>query len=1145
MSVFEHNVRMKERTIVIGSFCKTKRGLSLLIALLMLFGLVGSAAGAETAEEPQALRGASDFYLVGTMNGWEVGEGYKLSRNTEATGTTEYWITLDLAAGAQFKVAKGDKSVWYPNGENNNYAVSEAGNYTVYFRPDYDGGEDWFYHVLYARKNAIQTYTVNVTTDGHGTAVAEPAEAQAGAVISVAITPDEGYLLDEVTGADDWHYNAETGVGTFTMPSQNVELYVSFREASSHTITTLITGEGTVTIPSKAKKGETVTITAAPAEGYVLRALKVNGLDVTPDYMQIGSYSFIMPDYNITVEAVFDEVEAGQHYIHVFVLGLGTAFADKTTAAPGETVTIITEENIGYVFDHIEVNGNSLGAGVRTFTMPDADVTVKVIFERKAYAITLHSGVQGTMNAIPRNNEAYSDTTVQIIVNADEDYTVRNLTVTNDDSSETVPVTLKSQDEQTFIYEFIMPESSVTVTATYRKLATDGYYLIGQYGWSVDSIDGVDKFTDDLSVSGQMLLTTDLAAGQQIQVVRVVNGAIAEWYPGGNNYTVDSAHAGSCVIYFRPDRQGNSDWHGGCFYVKKLENEFYLVGINLNGTYAIRTEDKLFINKEFNANAIINNKNETIHGLYGSEYEHMVLTWLEPDDHIKVVRVANGQIVEWLPDEYNLPNNYQLPQGVTTLMYPDYRYSDAEYTQDPAYTGMVFVFFEEQIGKVAGKNYPRVDWTNHVFDVQKAFKADAAEKAEVNPLNAESLAYNLEHGSISLSTGTPFIRDGREDESNIIYELGLNQKVYCSIIAEAGYALDGTPYVTYNGNTVQMTKDGDRYYFTMPSADVVIHAPMRKVFRTQSVILSGQIGVNFYVDLTGLDTSKCRMQFKVGNGDITWDDFDPDHHSSITPTNFGFTCYLNAIQMADDITAVLYCDDEPISYKHYSLEEYVRYFDRADSTQVGNVEALRVIRAMIDFGYYAQKYMFLAKPYMVDKYAEVERHYATQYDFATIKRMTESHSLTKPENLDIGNSDIRSMELSIALDSATAIIVRMGTQTEAPEIRLGTETLSLDNPTVVRGAYTWSLTEIAAKGTGRRFEVRIEGVTPHNLDKQFTIKGTAGGSFTIKVSTFSYIDIVLSATGIDYLNEAKMMAAAMYQFHEAEVAYRNSLINGN
>ena len=1117
-------------------FGRLKRTLSLLIALVMLFGMVGSAS-ADT-EEPQQERGASDYYLVGSMNEWSVSEDYKLTLNT-GSRTTEYMITLDLEANAQFKVTNGNKSTWYPSGTDNDYTISEAGNYNVYFRPNYDGEASWHYNCLYAEKNEITTYAIKFILSGNGTAIADKDEAHEGETVTVTITPNEGYELDSVTGVDDWTYDEATGKGTFTMPDHAVTLSVVFKEqqvqpVQQYNITKTVTGSGTITVPAKATEGERVTLTVTPDEGYALRALKVDGLDVTASVSE-NSYTFTMPGHAITVEAVFEEVATGEHMIYVNVYGLGTAFADKTTAKPGETVTITVEESIGYVFCYIEVNGVSQGNGVKTFTMPETDVTVNVVFERMAYAIRLDSGVQGTMNAIPRTNEAFSDTEVQIIVNADEDYAVKTLTVTNDSTNEAVDVTLKSQDGQTSIYTFTMPASPVTVTASYKKLATNGYYLIGQYGWTAADIDGNDKFVDDLSVEGQMLLTVDLVAGQQFKVVKVVNGAIDTWYPAqGANYTVTSADAGTSVVYFRSGYGGPSDWFQNCIFVRHLPYDFYLVDI---ATSQIRQDDKLFINKEFNGNEIINSKNETIKRLYGSEYEHMVLTWLESGDKIKVVKVVNGAITEWLPDGMSLE-------------YPTYRYSDSEYPQDPAYTGMVFVFFEEQIGKVTGYDgqihYPRVDWTNHVFDVQKAYKADAADKSTVNPLNAESLTYNLEHGSISLSTGTPFIRDSRANETNIIYELALNQKVYVSILAEAGYALDGTPYITYNGNTVNMTKDGDRWYFTMPAADVVIHAPMRKVFRTQSVLLSGQIGVNFYVDLTGLDTSKCEMHFKIGNStEEQIDTFDPDCHSSITPTNFGFTCFLNAIQMADDITAELWCDGEKISYKHYSLEEYVKYFERADSTQDGVVEALRVIRAMIDFGYYAQKYMFKAKPELVSKYTEVERHYATQYDFASIKRMTESYSLTNTGNIDVADSDIKTLGISIAVDSATALIVTLGTETAAPEIKVGKDTLSLGNPEIVGSTYTWRLTELTAKSGARKFEVRIEGISPHNLDKMFTIKGTAGGSFTIKVSTFSYIDFVLSLpeNSMNYQEEAKMLVASMYAFHEAEVAYRSYISN--
>ena len=92
-----------------------------------------------------------EYYLVGTMNDWTIAEQYKLEANPEAEG--EYMITVTLEANAEFKV-KSDADVWYPDGENTNFKIEAAGSYTVYFRPDASGGDDWYYNVIYVQKNA-------------------------------------------------------------------------------------------------------------------------------------------------------------------------------------------------------------------------------------------------------------------------------------------------------------------------------------------------------------------------------------------------------------------------------------------------------------------------------------------------------------------------------------------------------------------------------------------------------------------------------------------------------------------------------------------------------------------------------------------------------------------------------------------------------------------------------------------------------------------------------------------------------------------------------------------------------------------------------------------------------------------------------
>ncbi len=85
-----------------------------------------------------------------------------------------------------------------------------------------------------------------------------------------------------------------------------------------------------------------------------------------------------------------------------------------------------------------------------------------------------------------------------------------------------------------------------------KAAVSDGYYLIGRTGWTVDTIRSADRFSENLSPSGGFLLYTTLSEGEQIKVVKVSGGEINEWYPSeaGSPYTVDAANAGDVTVYF-------------------------------------------------------------------------------------------------------------------------------------------------------------------------------------------------------------------------------------------------------------------------------------------------------------------------------------------------------------------------------------------------------------------------------------------------------------------------------------------------------------------------------------------------------------------------------------------------------------------
>ena len=109
---------------------------------------------------------ADDYYLVGNMNDWGPSKQFQLTQNPG--NTAEYMITLTLNKDAKLKVIGVDGEgywTWYPAGDN--YHVSNAGEYTVYFRPDYSGGDDWHENCIYAAAAAAPA--IPVTDLGNNT----------------------------------------------------------------------------------------------------------------------------------------------------------------------------------------------------------------------------------------------------------------------------------------------------------------------------------------------------------------------------------------------------------------------------------------------------------------------------------------------------------------------------------------------------------------------------------------------------------------------------------------------------------------------------------------------------------------------------------------------------------------------------------------------------------------------------------------------------------------------------------------------------------------------------------------------------------------------------------------------------------------
>lgn len=158
--------------------------------------------GEEYAQDPtSAPAGSTKYYIAGSFNGWKIENDNEMFRNTSANGF-EYYLGRTFDYNDQFKVVsyntsiQGGSMTWYPDGMGNNYGengeITADGSCTIYFRPDGDGGDDWFYGCIYAAADEEDNPTEVPTEEPTGEPE-EPTEAPTE-------EPAEGILLGDVDG---------------------------------------------------------------------------------------------------------------------------------------------------------------------------------------------------------------------------------------------------------------------------------------------------------------------------------------------------------------------------------------------------------------------------------------------------------------------------------------------------------------------------------------------------------------------------------------------------------------------------------------------------------------------------------------------------------------------------------------------------------------------------------------------------------------------------------------------------------------------------------------------------------------------------------------------------------------------------------
>jgi len=291
-------------------------------------------------------------------------------------------------------------------------------------------------------------------------------------------------------------------------------------------VATGITNGNVVPDVTRAAAGVSITMTITPNSGY---RLKAGTLIVTQmggsQTVTVANNAFIMPAYNVIVNAAFEAIPA-ESYLIITALGItnGSVVSNVTSAEAGNTITLKITPNDGYRLKsgslHVTQTGGSQTVAVtdNKFTMPAYDVTVSAVFEAITYNVTIAGGITGgtvTVNHLT----AVIGTTIELTItpNAGFIFKAGTLSVTQTGSAQTVIVNNNA---------FIMPASDVTVTAQFEKLPDNSISVI---------FEGLYEEDIDLSQSMDVI---NLNSNQRIEIT--VNGDYETyiWYLNNNQRDV-------------------------------------------------------------------------------------------------------------------------------------------------------------------------------------------------------------------------------------------------------------------------------------------------------------------------------------------------------------------------------------------------------------------------------------------------------------------------------------------------------------------------------------------------------------------------------------------------------------------------------
>ena len=317
--------------------------------------------------------------------------------------------------------------------------------------------------------------------------------------------------------------------------------------------------------------------------------------------------------------------------------------------------------------------------------------------------------------------------------------------------------------------------------------------------------------------------------------------------------------------------------------------------------------------------------------------------------------------------------------------------------------------------------------------------------------------------------------------------------------------------------------DNSKFDFNTPvHDDIVLDGQWytKPQFTGLGLVLKGQIGVLFNVELPygAHNYDDVYMIFTV-NGKEQKVPIEKAIKTDSYGVYWSFPCYINSIQMADQIKAELHYDVKWSISTQASAAYYIKYIQ--ENSDKFDDKVLALANALADYGHYAQEYLSPLRGWTLGPVEDGKDHEImpqaaglTDAQIADIKGKVGNFGISR----DPGNSGIEKVTFSLDLDSETRINLYLYPK----------EDFSGDVSCTVNGE------AVEAKLSDGKYWLVIPNIAAHKLGEEYTVNvKTAKGSFDIVVSVLSYVKTALENPNS---KDKWSTVAALYNFYDAASA---------